>query len=278
MQGIKTLIPSETKIAYINALLQSGFSTVDCGSFVSAKVIPQMADTSQVINQLDFPENSPEIMALVVNTTGVEKAIATGKVNCLSYPYSVSPTFLERNLKTDKKGSVQIIAKMMEKAASHSFEWVIYLSMGLGNPYGDQWSLQLVVDEAATLYEMGLRRLPLSDILGNASPDTIFSVYQKLHQTFPDADFGLHLHTRPSESQAKLEAAWVAGVRSFETVLNGLGGCPTAAKEMVGNLSTQDLIAFCVEKNIPHGLDELSLYEAAKVAASFYSGNKNRSL
>ncbi|MCD8479202.1 MAG: hypothetical protein LRZ88_02550 [Candidatus Cloacimonetes bacterium] len=108
MQGIKTLIPSETKIAYINALLQSGFSTVDCGSFVSAKVIPQMADTSQVINQLDFPENSPEIMALVVNTTGVEKAIATGKVNCLSYPYSVSPTFLERNLKTDKKGSVQI--------------------------------------------------------------------------------------------------------------------------------------------------------------------------
>lgn len=275
MQGILKHIPTSTKIAYINALLPAGFTTVDCGSFVSAKVIPQMADTTEVINQLSFPEKTPEIMALVVNIKGVENAILTGKVNCLSYPYSVSPTFLKRNLNTNKSRSLQTIADMMEKAAPYAIDWVIYLSMGLGNPYGDAWSIQKVVDEAAGLHEMGLRRMPLSDILGNASPDTIFKVYEKLIRLFPEADFGLHLHTRPSESHAKLEAAWEAGVRSFETVLNGLGGCPTAAKEMVGNLSTQDLVAFCNEKGIVHGLDEMILYKAGLIAADFVPNHQN---
>lgn len=154
----------------------------------------------------------------------------------------------------------------MEASSKRQFELVIYLSMALGNPYGDDWSINQVIDGAARLYDLGIRRMPLSDILGDATPDRVFKVYEKLIPVFPDADFGLHMHTKPSDAYAKLEAAWEAGVRSFETVLNGLGGCPTAADEMVGNLSTQDLMNFCEKRNIPTGIDKQALQEAVMVA------------
>jgi hydroxymethylglutaryl-CoA lyase len=270
MQGIKSFIPTSVKVNYINALLRAGFDTVDCGSFVSGKVIPQMADSSEVISQLILNEPLPELMALVVNSKGVKKAIETGRINCLSYPFSISPTFLQRNLNTDEAGSLKAIKEMLETASNCNFDWVIYLSMALGNPYGDDWSTAMVVHGASKLYDLGIRRMPLSDILGNATPEIIFDVYSQLIGAFPDADFGLHLHTKPSQSHAKLEAAWEAGVRSFETVLNGLGGCPTAANEMVGNLSTQDLLAFCQEKGIDNKIDLTALYNASLVAKDFF--------
>jgi len=266
MQGIKTSISTEHKVKYINALLQVGFSTLDAGSFVSPRTIPQMADTGKVLDQLVFPVQRPEIMVLVVNKRGVEQALQYSQVNCISYPFSVSPTFLRRNLNTDEKGSLQTLKEIM-KLAQGRLDAVIYLSMGLGNPYGDDWSVGMVQDKAGLLYELGVRRMPLSDILGDATPDKIHCVYETIIPAFPDVDFGLHLHTRPSLSYPKLEAAWEAGVRSYETVMNGLGGCPTAADEMVGNLSTQDLMFFCQHKGIPHGLDSEALYEAAVVAS-----------
>lgn len=266
MQGIKTPISTEHKVKYINALLQVGFSTLDAGSFVSPQTIPQMADTGKVLDQLVFPVQRPEIMVLVVNKRGVEQALQYSQVNCISYPFSVSPTFLRRNLNTDEKGSLQTLKEIM-KLAQGRLDAVIYLSMGLGNPYGDDWSVGMVQDKAGLLYELGVRRMPLSDILGDATPDKIHCVYETIIPAFPDVDFGLHLHTRPSLSYPKLEAAWEAGVRSYETVMNGLGGCPTAADEMVGNLSTQDLMFFCQHKGIQHGLDSEALYEAAVVAS-----------
>jgi hydroxymethylglutaryl-CoA lyase len=266
MQGIKTPISTEHKVQYINALLQVGFTTLDTGSFVSPRTIPQMADTGKVLDQLVFPAQRPEIMVLVVNKRGVEQALQYSQVNCISYPFSVSPTFLRRNLNTDEKGSLHTLKEIMDMAHGR-LDAVIYLSMGLGNPYGDDWSVGMVQEKAGLLYELGVRRMPLSDILGDATPDKIHCVYETIIPAFPDVDFGLHLHTRPSLSYTKLEAAWEAGVRSYETVMNGLGGCPTAADEMVGNLSTQDLMFFCQNKGIPHGLNSEALYEAAVLAS-----------
>lgn len=259
MQGIKTFIPTANKLAYVNALLKVGFDTLDVGSFVSPRVIPQMADTREVILGMEIPDQSPEIMALVVNRRGTEDALRCDRVHCLTYPYSISPTFLKRNLNADEAKALAIVKDIAELTFAKKRDLVIYLSMALGNPYGDDWSVQLVVDGAAKLYEAGIRRMPLSDILGEASPDTIYKVYENLIPAFPDVDFGLHLHTKPSHSFDKLEAAWEAGVRSFETVFNGLGGCPTAADEMVGNLSTQNLLHFCDRKKIETKLDRKAL-------------------
>jgi hydroxymethylglutaryl-CoA lyase len=267
MQGIKPFIPTQTKVEYVNALLKAGFDTVDAGSFVSPKAIPQMADTMEVLRQIELPANPPELMVLVVNQRGVEQAAKCHRINSLSYPFSISPTFLKRNLNSDEKGSLQIIKQIVEAAQRRNFEVVIYLSMALGNPYGDDWSEKMVVDGAARLYELGIRRMPLSDILGNATPQRIYSVYEQLIPAFPDADFGLHLHTKASDSYIKLEAAWDAGVRSYETVLNGLGGCPTAADEMVGNLSTQNLLHFCEQKGIPNKINRNALNDAVSIAS-----------
>lgn len=270
MQGIKTFIPTHKKVAYVNALLRAGFNTVDAGSFVSPKAIPQMADTLEVLRQIDLPAQTPELMVLVVNKRGVEQASKCERVRCLSYPFSISPTFLKRNLNTDEQGSLNAIAQIVEASKPRNFELVMYLSMALGNPYGDDWSIDMVIDGAAKLHALGIRRMPLSDIMGEASPERVFEVYEKLIPAFPDTDFGLHLHTKASESHAKLEAAWEAGVRSYETVLNGLGGCPTAADELVGNLSTQDLIRFFEKKGISHPIDTAALQEAVWLAGGMF--------
>lgn len=269
MQGMATWIPSTDKVKYINTLLRCGFDTVDCGSFVSAQVIPQMADSNEVIGQLNFPDERPEIMALVVNEKGVEKALQNGNINCLSYPFSVSPTFLKRNLNTDPKRALLTLERMRAMTHNQPIDWVVYLSMGLGNPYGDDWSMALVTDMAGQLIGKGFRRLPLSDILGQSKPETIFRTYETLLSSFPDVDFGLHLHVKPSEAWIKLEAAWQAGVRSYETVAGGRGGCPTAADEMVGNLSSRTLYEFIVSKNIAHHLKIEKIAEAEAISAGF---------
>ncbi len=269
MQGIENFIPTQDKIQYINLLLRAGFDTVDCGSFVSPRIIPQMADSAVVISQLDFPDNRPEIMALAVNEKGVEKALENEQINCLCYPFSVSPTFLKRNLNSDEKHALRTIDRMQAIGQRRKLNWVIYLSMGLGNPYGDDWSLGLISDTAGMLIEKGFKRLPLSDILGEAKPDIIYNTFKMLNNSFPECDFGLHLHTRPSETFQKLDAAWEAGVRSFETVLGGLGGCPTAASEMVGNLNTRTLLHFLKLKNYPYPIDDEILHEAEIKSASF---------
>ncbi len=259
MQGIKTFIPTARKLAYVDALLKVGFNTLDVGSFVSPRVIPQMADTRDVVLGMNLPDNPAEIMVLVVNKRGTEDALRCERVQCLTYPFSISPTFLKRNLNADEPKALGIVKEITELAFPKGRQLVIYLSMALGNPYGDDWSIQMVIDGAEKLYQLGVRRMPLSDILGEATPDTIYKVYEKLIPAFTDVDFGLHLHTKPSLAYPKIEAAWEAGVRSYETVFSGLGGCPTAADEMVGNLSTQSLVQFCDSKKIPLNLNREAL-------------------
>lgn len=267
LQGIEKFIPTAKKIEYIRALLKVGFDCIDIGSFVSPKAVPQMADTAQVIQNLNFTESKTKAMVLVVNEQGAERATQFPFITDISYPYSVSPTFLQRNLKMDTEQSKKTINSISESVKTSRLNFVVYLSMGFGNPYGDDWSLNLLTDTVREFYKLGIRKMPLSDILGEASPERIFEVYNTLIPLFPDVDFGLHLHTKPTESYAKLEAAYEASVRSFETVLNGLGGCPFAANEMVGNLSTQDFVAFCDKKNIPLKLDRSALAKAIEIAS-----------
>ena len=226
-----------------------------------------MADTEQVIHNLDFTESKSKMMVLVVNEKGAEKAAGIPQINRISFPYSVSPTFLYRNLKLNTSHALEIVRNISTAAYATRLDFIVYLSMGFGNPYGDAWNLDLLKDAVSDLYQLGIRIMPLSDILGEASPDRIFSVYNTLIPLYPDVEFGLHLHTKPSESYAKLDAAYSAGVRSFETVLNGLGGCPFAADEMVGNLSTQDFIMYCDTKQIPLTIDRTALEKSIEIAA-----------
>jgi hydroxymethylglutaryl-CoA lyase len=269
LQGIDKFVPTAKKIEYTHALLKVGFDCIDVGSFVSPKAVPQMADTEVVIGHLGTESDPTPLMVLVVNETGARKAAGFPQITSICFPYSVSPEFLKRNLKMETAKAKEIVISLLTLPELDRLEKVIYLSMGFGNPYGDDWSLDMLTETAAYFYEAGIRNMPLSDILGEANPERIYQVYNTLIPLFPEVDFGLHLHTRPSDSIEKLEAAYEAGVRSFETVTNGLGGCPFAADELVGNLSTQDFIAFCDQKNIPLQLDRAALEKAIRISNTF---------
>lgn len=266
LQGIDTFIPTHKKLAYIDALVKVGFDCLDIGSLVSPKAVPQMSDTEEVIRRIESISDKTRLMVLVVNEKGARKAAEFPQISTIAFPYSVSQAFLKRNLNMDGSKAKETVLSLLFLPELQKLEKVIYLSMGFGNPYGDDWSLDLLTETAAQFSEAGVRNMPLSDILGEANPDRIFQVYSTLIPQFPDVDFGLHLHTKSSESFEKLDAAYEAGVRSFETVTNGLGGCPFAADEMTGNLSTQDFIAFCDQKNIQLQLDRNAFEKAIQIA------------
>jgi len=266
LQGIHGNIPIDFKTVYIQSLLNIGFDCVDIGSFVSKKAVPQMADTEQLIQHLDVTKTKSQTMVLVVNEKGAEKAAGIPQINCISFPYAVSPTFLQRNLKLNTQYALEIVRNIATSAYAKRLTFIVYLSMGFGNPYGDDWSLSMLIDTITIFYKLGIRNMPLSDVLGEADPDSIFLVYHTLIPLFPEVDFGLHLHTKPTESFDKLDAAYEAGVHSYETALNGMGGCPFAADNMVGNLSTQDFITFCDKKQIPLKIDRLAFKKSIELA------------
>lgn len=267
LQGIPGFIPTEKKKTYIQSLLKVGFDSIDIGSFVSPKAVPQMADTEILFHEIDFTISKSKTTVLVVNEKGAEKAADFNQIYGITFPYSISPTFLQRNLKLNAEHALEIVRNIATSAYTKRLHFIVYLSMGFGNPYGDDWSMDLLINSITDLYKSGIRNMPLSDILGDAGPDRIFSVYNKIIPMFPDVEFGLHLHTKSSESFDKLDAAYTAGVRNFETVLNGLGGCPFAAEELVGNLSTQEFIRYCDMKEIPLSLDRFALEKTIEIAA-----------
>lgn len=254
-QGLPDFIPTEQKVVYINHLLRVGFDTVEVGSFVSEKAIPQMRDTAEVLKRLDVSQSGSKVMVLAGNRRGGEEAATFDVVDRILYPFSISKTFLARNLKSnfDKaKGTVNDLLEICDKSQK---ELIVYLTMAFGNPYGDPWSVNMVVDRAGYLAELGLKIIPLSDILGDVTPERITEVYSELTRVFPGTEFGIHLHARPGEWYHKVDAAWKAGVRRFDSVTGGIGGCPMADDELVGNLDTLDLVSYCEENGIEHGLD-----------------------
>jgi hydroxymethylglutaryl-CoA lyase len=267
-QGIPAFIPTQDKVRIISLLLQAGFDTVEVGSFVSKEVIPQMADTAEVLSGLNLANTKSRIMVLVANKKGGLEAVQSSKfkvvsefkiqnseVDDLLYPFSVSPSFLKRNLNTDVDRAKGTIHDLMEICDHHKKRLIVYLTMAFGNPYGDRWDPGIVEEWAGYLYELGHRIIPLSDILGSVTPEIIQRVYTRLFKTFPGVEYGIHLHSRPGEEYDKIDAAWKAGVRRFDSVTGGFGGCPMADDHLVGNLDTFALINYCEKNGIEHGLD-----------------------
>jgi hydroxymethylglutaryl-CoA lyase len=240
-QGLKGQIPSDIKVDYLKALISAGFKHIDATSFVSAKSVPQMADSEQVLKELDPPDDV-EIIGIVVNEKGAERAIATNAVHTLGFPYSVSPTFLQNNQRQTFEDALEELEKIAGKAGEAGLDVVVYISMAFGNPYGDEWSIEEVVNAVDVLESSGVRTISLADTVGVAGPEEIRSLLTAVLAKFDYLEIGVHLHSRPEQAGSKVWAAYDAGCRRFDSALAGLGGCPFAQDSLVGNIPTEKVI------------------------------------
>ncbi len=263
MQGIKThFIPTEDKISYLNALLKVGFDTIDFGSFVSPKAIPQMRDTAQVLSGLDLSKSKSKLLAIVANVRGANDAISFPEINYLGYPFSISENFQMRNTGKTIKESLKILEDILNLATIHDKKVVAYLSMGFGNPYGDPWNVDIVAQWTETLANMGVEILSLSDTIGVASGEIIAYLFKNLIPLYPDIEFGAHLHTNPNHWYNKVDAAFNAGCYRFDGAIRGYGGCPMAKDELTGNMPTEKLITYFTAKKVLTQINSLSFETA----------------
>jgi len=270
MQGWPHIIPTERKIEYLNALLRVGFDVLDFGSFVSAKAIPQMADTAEVLKGLDWEGSVTKLLAIVANFRGAEEAASHEAIRYLGFPFSVSETFQLRNTNKTIEGSFATIEEMMHLCAGMQKELVVYLSMGFGNPYGDPWSEEIVFEWAAALSRLGVRTLSLADTVGLATPEQVFSVTDYLIRQLPGHEIGVHLHSTAHNRKAKVDAALEAGCRRFDGALKGIGGCPMAGNELVGNMDMEWMIAYFRERHLLPSIDEAALLAASRMAEEIF--------
>lgn len=263
MQGIHEFIPTATKVDYINALLEVGFDTIDFGSFVSPRAIPQMRDTAKVLGKLNISKSSSKLLAIVVNKRGAKDASAFEEIDYFGYPFSISETFQKRNTNTSIKGSMRRLEKIQTIARKSNKKLVVYLSMGFGNPYGDPWNEGIVFNWTRRLNEeMGIDILALSDTVGVATPEIITPILNNVLPEFPKVEIGVHLHTTPETYHEKVRAAYEAGCRRFDGAIRGFGGCPMAEDELVGNMPTERMISWFNEQNIPTPIDSAALERA----------------
>lgn len=244
MQGLHDFVPTALKIDYLNLLLQVGFDTLDFGSFVSSKAIPQMADTTEVLSHLDLNNTSTKLLAIVANLKGVENAILHNQINYLGFPFSISETFQQRNTNSSIEQSLTTVEKMLELCDKHSKKAVVYLSMGFGNPYGDVWNYEIVENWADVLVSKGVEILSLADTIGISTPEKIENILPKLISKFDQTEIGVHLHSTPADRLKKIEAAYHSGVKRIDSALKGYGGCPMAADDLIGNIATEEVIVF----------------------------------
>jgi len=255
MQAWPVQIPAMVKAKYINAVLKVGFETVDAGSFVSPKAVPQMADSADVIKLLDVDDINSKLMVIVGNARGGLAAASESKVRIMGFPYSVSGTFLKRNLNTTPDLAWQTIMEIKGICEKSKKELRVYLTLAFGNPYGDTWNDEIVALEVEKLYAGGIRDLVFSDTTGEGTPADIQRLCSETLHLFPEINLGIHLHTKPNNWREKVEAAWKGGIRYFESAQGGYGGCPMTGYELIDNLDTQLLVEWCVQNNIPHNLD-----------------------
>ncbi|NCX95902.1 MAG: hydroxymethylglutaryl-CoA lyase [Chitinophagia bacterium] len=270
MQGWKPFIPTETKINYLNALLKVGFNVLDFGSFVSAQAIPQLADTKDVLKHLDLSQTSTKLLAIIANTRGAEEALQYPQIDYLGFPFSISETFQMRNTNKTIAQSVMQVAEIQRLCLQAKKQLVVYISMGFGNPYGDAYSPKVAIDWVAKLAEMGIKTIALADTIGVSNPENIKALFTKLIPTFSYIEFGAHFHSTPHSRQEKIAAAYQAGCRRFDTAINGIGGCPMAEDELVGNIATESLIDFCNANHIALNLNQSAFEEAAQIASSIF--------
>ncbi len=259
-QGLQQIISTKNKIDYINLLLKCGFDTVEVGSFVSPRIIPQMADTEDVLRGID--SSGSNVAVLVATENAGFKAAQFNQVDKIFFPFAISPKFLKKNINQTIEQAERTIDSIQNVCVKNSKELIVYFSMGFGSDYGDSWSMELLYHWLNKMISKDLTTFPFSDILGNATPKSIGFVFNNLLAEFPNVEFGLHLHSRDNQRIDKVNEAFKAGVRRFDTVLNGLGGCPQTGKELVGNLPLDSFVGYCNNNNIKTSLNENYLKQA----------------
>jgi len=269
MQGIERFIPTEHKIKYIQSLLAVGFDTLDFGSFVSEKAIPQMRDTETVLHALDLSESQTKLLAIVANTQGAQMACTFDAIQFLGFPFSISETFQQRNTNSSIQESENRVDEIQELALKHDKELVIYISMGFGNPYGDEWNAEIATYWVERMAKKGIRIISLSDTVGVATPESIRYLFSALIPEFKSVEFGAHLHTRPEEWRARVEAAYDSGCQRFDGALKGYGGCPMASDHLTGNMPTENLLQFMREKELVLPFDAEKFSHAMLLASQY---------
>ncbi|UOQ77088.1 hydroxymethylglutaryl-CoA lyase [Hymenobacter sp. 5516J-16] len=273
MQGWSTFIPTTDKIAYLNALLRVGFDTLDFGSFVSPKAIPQLADTAEVLEALDLSHSATHLLAIVANLRGAETAAQYPQIRFIGFPLSVSETFQQRNTNKSIAEALDDVARMQELCARTGQEQVVYLSMGFGNPYGDAWSPAVLGKFTQKLADLQVGIVALSDTIGVSTPTTIGPAFRELTAAFPQIRFGAHLHTTPDTWREKVQAAYEAGCRHFDGALGGYGGCPMAADQLTGNMPTEHLLEFAREVGAEPNLRLEALPAAMQLNQRIFMGH-----
>jgi hydroxymethylglutaryl-CoA lyase len=270
MQGWKDFIPTEKKIEYINSLLEVGFDTIDFGSFVSPKAIPQMADTKEVIKKLTVQSSRTKLLAIIANTRGAEDAVTYDEISYLGFPFSISPTFQQRNTNSTIEESLERVEEIQNLCLRHNKQLIIYLSMGFGNPYGDEYNEEILLRWANEMVNRKIKIISLADTVGMATPEQISFALNSLIPKYPDTIIGVHLHSTSKNWKEKLEAAVNAGCKRFDGALKGIGGCPMAQDDLVGNMNTELIIEYLEEKNMINGLNKDALQRSLQLASEIF--------
>ena len=274
MQGIKMFIPTEKKILYLQSLLSCGFDTIDFGSFVSPRAIPQMADTAEVLERLDLQHNLSKLLAIVANVRGAQDACNYGAIDYLGYPFSISENFQMRNTHKTIAQSTEILKEILDLASKSGKEVVVYISMGFGNPYGDPWNVDIVGEWTEKLTSMGVKILSLSDTVGTSTPEIISYLFSNLIPMYPAVEFGAHLHTTPGTWHEKIDAAYKVGCRRYDGAIQGFGGCPMAKDELTGNMPTEKMLSYFTSKkadtNVIWTVFEAAFNQATKVFSAYH--------
>ena len=271
MQGIKEFIPTDVKINYINKLLKVGFDTIDVGSFVSKKMIPQLADTEEVLKKIDLSSSKSKLLVIVGNERGAKQAVNFDEVSYIGFPFSISETFQKKNINSTIEDSLRRLGNIQNLAVKNNKKLVTYFSMAFGNPYGDEWSVYIVAHWAEKLLnEFGIDILSLSDTIGSSEPKIISWLFSKLISEFPTVEFGAHLHTHPYNWQEKLQAAYSAGCRRFDGAMLGFGGCPMAKDSLVGNMPMEKIITFFNDQKLDLNVDVAMIEPILKNASQIF--------
>lgn len=270
MQGWKHFIPTEKKIEYINFLLKVGFDTIDFGSFVSPKAIPQMADTGEVIKRLRVQDTSTKLLAIIANVRGAKDAIAFDEITYLGFPFSVSETFQQRNTNSTIEQSLSRVEEIQNLCVKNKKQLVIYISMGFGNPYNDPYSEKIVFEWVNKIAAMDIKIISLADTVGLASTEQVYAMTKYLIESLPQVEIGVHLHSRPDNRERKLKAAVDAGCKRFDGALKGIGGCPMAEDELIGNMNMEKMIDYFEKNKFSTGINKVALAESLKIANEIF--------
>lgn len=270
MQGIKGFIPTETKIRYLNQLLEVGFDTIDFGSFVSPKAIPQLADTALVLSKLNWTPQKAHLLAIIANARGALEAAMFEQIRYLGFPFSVSETFQQRNTNASMEEALKRVDEIQNICIKRNKEMVLYISMAFGNPYGDAWNPEIVLQWSEKMMGMDIRTISLSDTIGVADPAVIEMLFKHLIEAFPETTFGAHFHTTPETWREKIEAAYNNGCRRFDGAIKGFGGCPMAKDELTGNMPTEKMAAFFQDIGVETGIDQRAFEKVVNSASAVF--------